>query len=179
MALQVREKSGARRIRKTLTVLRSAEDLYGYWRDFEHLPQFMDHVESVTVLDDKRSHWVAKAPLGQTVEWDAEIHEERTNEYITWRSLSGSQVEHSGEVRFRPASGDRGTEVSVMIRYVPPGGRVGATIAKLFGEEPSQQLDEDLYRFKQIMEAGRIPTIAGQPHGQRQFLAAAMQRMET
>lgn len=166
VALQTKDETGMRRIQKTVTVLRPVEDLYGYWRNFERLPQFMDHLKSVTTEDGgKRSHWVAKAPLWQTVEWDAEIHEEQENQFIVWRSLPDARVENVGAVHFNPAPEGRGTEVSVTLFYRPPGGTFGAMAAKMFGEEPSQQLDEDLYRFKQLMETGRIPTTDGQPHG--------------
>lgn len=167
MALERTDERGWRHVQKTLTIRKSAEDLYAVWRNFEVLPQFMKHVETVTVQDRIRSHWVVTAPAGQTVEWDAEIHAEQPNQLIAWRSLPPAPVQHEGEVRFRPAPQDRGTEVSVVLQYDPPVGALGAKAAKLFGEEPSQQLDEDLYRFKQLMETGRIPTADGQPHGER------------
>ena len=166
MALQTKEENGMRRIQKTLTVLQPAENLYSYWRDFQRLPQFMNNIKSVTVEEGgKRSHWVAKAPLGRTVEWDAEIHDEEESRFIVWRSVPGSKVENIGAVQFTPAPNGRGSEVSVTLLYRPPGGTFGAMAAKVLRTEPSQQLDEDLYRFKQLMEAGRIPTTAGQPHG--------------
>lgn len=164
MALQMR-KNGRRRIQKTFTLLRPADELYEYWRDVSHLATFMDHVKSVTVDGDRKTHWVVKAPAGQTVQWDAEIRDDEPNRRIAWRSLPGAQVKNAGEVQFRPAPDGRGTEVRVTLEYKPPAGTAGATLAKLFGEEPSQQLDEDLYRFKQLMETGRIPTTEGQPHG--------------
>jgi uncharacterized membrane protein len=167
MALQMKDqKLGMRRVQKTVTVLQPPETLYSFWRDFERLPEFMDHLKSVTVEEGgKRSHWVTKAPLGQSVKWDAEIHEEQENQFIVWRSVPGAQVENVGEVHFHLAPDGRGTEVGVTLLYRLPGGTLGTAVAKMFGEEPSQQLDEDLYRFKQIMETGRIPTTAGQPHG--------------
>ncbi len=127
----------------------------------------MRHLESVRSSGDNRSHWVAKAPLGQTVEWDAEIDEERENELIAWRSLPGADVVNVGSVQFSRASGGRGTQVTVKLEYSPPGGAAGAVVAKLFGEEPSQQVDDDLRRFKALMESGEIPTTDGQPAGDR------------
>jgi uncharacterized membrane protein len=113
----------------------------------------MDHLESVTVLDERRSHWVAKGPVGSKVEWDAVIHNEIPNELIAWRSLEGAEVDNAGSVHFTPTeTGD--TEVRVVLRYDPPAGRVGAAIARLFGEEPSRQVAEDLRRLKQVVEAG-------------------------
>jgi uncharacterized membrane protein len=133
---------------------RTPEELYQFWRNFENLPRFMNHLESVTASGN-RSHWVAKAPAGTTVEWDAEVYNEKQGELIAWRSLEGSQVDNAGSVHFTPAQG--GTEVRVVLKYDPPGGVVGATVAKIFGEEPSQQIRDDLGRFKELMEtsAGR------------------------
>ncbi len=153
------------RVEKSVIINKSPEELYRYWRNFENLPRFMNHLESVKVMGDKRSHWVAKAPAGTTVEWDAEIINEKENELIAWRSLEGADVDNSGSVRFQKAHGGRGTEVKVEIRYTPPGDVLGAAVAKLFGEEPQQQVDEDLRRFKQLMEAGEIPTSEGQSSG--------------
>ena len=150
-------------VEKSVTVNRSAEDLYRFWRDLENLPRFMDHLESVTAIDRKCSHWVAKAPLGTMAEWDAEIAEERENELISWRSLEHADVQNRGTVRFVPAPGGRGTEVHVSLDYSAPGGAIGATIARLLGENPEQQVSDDLRHFKQLMEAGEIPTTEGQP----------------
>jgi uncharacterized membrane protein len=160
----VRHKEGIK-VKHSVTVNRPQEELFRFWRNFENLPRLMSHLESVTVLDGGRSHWVAKAPAGRTVEWDAEIHTETVNELISWRSLEGSQIANAGSVRFRPAPGGRGTEVTVTLEYSPPLGHVGATLAGIFGEEPGQQVREDLRRFKQQMEAGEIPTTEGQPSG--------------
>src|SRR5688500_4745294 len=128
------------------------ERLYEFWRDFENLPRFMQHLELVEDLGGGRSHWVAKAPMGRTVEWDAEILQDVPNELIAWRSLPGSDVHNSGVVRFRDAPDDRGTEISVEIQYDMPGGSLGVALATLFGEDPGQQLDDDLRRFKQVVE---------------------------
>jgi uncharacterized membrane protein len=145
-------------VRKTYTINRTPEDCYRFWRDFENLPRFMSHLESVRNLEGNRSHWVARAPVG-TVSWDAELINDRPNELIAWRSVEGSDIDNAGSVRFRPAPGGRGTEVTVELNYEPPAGRLGVTIAKLLGEEPEQQVREDLRHFKQIMEAGEIPTV--------------------
>ncbi|KAM3093423.1 SRPBCC family protein [Phormidesmis sp. 146-35] len=153
------------KVEKTVTIKKSAEELYNYWHDFENLPNFMKHVESVKVIDLRRSHWVAKAPMGQTVEWDADIINDQPNQLIAWASIDGADIENSGFVRFTPAPGDRGTEVKVVMEYDIPGGMVTAALAKLFGEEPEQQIGDELRRFKQLMEAGEIATTEGQPRG--------------
>jgi uncharacterized membrane protein len=147
---------GASKVKKSLIINRTPEELYRFWRDFENLPRFMKHLESVRVTGDGRSHWVAKAPAGSSVEWDAEITEDRPNELIAWRSLEGADVDNSGSVRFEPAPGNRGTIVKVEIDYNPPGGVIGAAVAKLFGEEPGQQTQDALRCLKQVMETGEI-----------------------
>jgi uncharacterized membrane protein len=151
---------------KVMTINRPAETLYGFWRNFEHLPCFMRNLESVVDLGGGRSHWRTQGPAGRTVEWDAEITEDRPNELIAWRSVEGADVANSGRVLFKPAPGDRGTEVRVELHYSPPGGVLGARIAKLWGKEPGQQLQEDLRTFKQMMETGemvRSDAVLGEP----------------
>lgn len=155
------------KVEKTVTISnKSPEELYNFWHDFENLPTFMKHLKSVTVQDVRRSHWVASAPLGQTVEWDADIINDLPNQLIAWASIEGAEVDNSGFVRFQPASGDRGTEVKVVLEYNIPGGALTAAVAKLFGEEPEQQIGDELNRFKQLMEAGEIATTEGQPRCQ-------------
>ncbi len=150
---------------KVTTINRSAEELYGFWRDFRNLPRFMNHLESVEILDDRRSRWQTKGPAGRSVAWTAEVVDDRPNQFISWRSLPGSDVETSGWVRFDPAPGDRGTEVRVELRYLPPAGMLGATIARLFGREPGQELKEDLRTFKQVMETGELVRSGASLHG--------------
>jgi uncharacterized membrane protein len=158
------------KLRRSLTINRPADELYRYWHNFENLAAFMEHLESVTRIDERRSHWVAKGPAGSRIEWDSEITTDRENEIIGWRSLEGAEVDNAGSVRFEPAPGARGTIVRVQMQYLPPAGKLGAVVAKLFGEEPEQQIREDLRRFKQIMEAGEIPTTKGQPTGRARTL---------
>jgi uncharacterized membrane protein len=143
-------------VRKSITIERPAEQLFRFWRSFENLPRFMIHLEAVRPDADGRSHWIAKAPVGTTVEWDAEIIEERPNEMIAWRSVANAEVPNRGVVRFEPATGGRGTVVRVEMDYDPPGGAIGSLFAKLLGEEPDVQLRDDLRRFKQVMETGEI-----------------------
>ncbi|WP_225894436.1 SRPBCC family protein [Atlanticothrix silvestris] len=155
------------KVEKTVTINKSAEELYRFWHNFENLPTFMKHLKSVRVSNEKRSHWIANAPLGSSVEWDADILEDRENEFISWASVEGADVDNSGFVRFQKAPSDRGTEVKVVLEYNPPGGVLASVIAKLFGEEPEQQIGDDLRRFKMLMEAGEIATTEGQPTGSR------------
>lgn len=157
-------------VEKTFAVNRPARDCYDRWRRFEELPRFMKHVESVTVGGPGLTHWVATAPGGATVEWDAEITNDQPGRLLAWRSLEDSDVDHSGVVRFDPGPDERSAIVRVEMHYKPPAGRIGAAIARLFGEEPSQTIEEDLRRFKRMMETGEIPTTEGQAAGRRSAL---------
>lgn len=158
-------------VQESITVNRPVQEVYGFWHNFENLPRFMTHLESVQVLDERRSRWKAKAPVGTSVEWEAETTEDRPNELIAWRALDNADVPNSGQVRFAPAPGERGTEVHVELSYDPPGGVIAAFIAKLFGEEPSQQVKTDLRRFKQVLETGEVvqsdASIYAHPHPAR------------
>ena len=156
--------SGKIDVTKSVTINKSPEELYNFWRNFENLPKFMNHLESVVNLDGNRSHWKAKAPLGYSVEWDAELTGDQKNERISWRSLEGADIPNSGVVEFKPTS-NRGTEVKVSLTYEAPAGKLGALAAKLFGEAPSQQVEEDLRRFKRLMEAGMNLKVEGQSSG--------------
>jgi uncharacterized membrane protein len=169
--LGVRARSRAtpndRRIRaeQHVTINRSPEELYRVWRNLESLPQIMSHLESVTELDQRRSRWTAKGPLGTHVSWEAEITQDLPGEIIAWRSLEGADVNNAGSVTFTALTHNRGTDLKVVLAYEPPAGKVGAALAKLFGEEPVLQLREDLRRFKQRMETGEVATTQGQPSG--------------
>jgi uncharacterized membrane protein len=151
------------KVEKTVTIQRPAEEVFAFWRNFENLPRVMKHLEKVTVSSPTRSHWVAKAPGGTTVEWDAEIINEKPNELIAWKSLEGAEVENAGSVRFESTS--RGTVLKVSLMYHPPMGKLGGMVARLFQEEPNQQVQEDLIRLKQLMEAGELSTTKGQSSG--------------
>jgi uncharacterized membrane protein len=148
------------------TIRRPREEAYEFWHDFTNLPRFMLHLHDVKVMGDRRTHWSAKAPLlKRTIEWDAEIVEDRPNEMIMWRSLPGAEVPNSGTVHFDTAPGGRGTEVRVEMEYSVPTGKVGVTLAKLIGEAPDQEVRDDLRRFKQVMEIGEIVRSEASPEG--------------
>lgn len=147
-------------VEKSITIGKSPEELYSFWRDFENLPKFMTHLESVRCVGLNRSHWVAKGPAGSRFEWDAEIYNEKPNELIAWRSLEG-EVTNAGSVRFE-AAGESGTVVKVVLNYNAPGGKLSALVAKLLGGEPGQMIEEDLRRLKQILEIGEIDSVEGQ-----------------
>ena len=147
------------KVEQSVIIDRPAAELYAWWRDFENLPRFMRHVESVTSTGTGRSHWVVKGPAGSQIEWDAEIHNEIEPELIAWRSLPGSEVNNAGSVHFRPIAGGTRTLVRVVLSYEPPAGRLGAAVARLLGEEPSRQVREDLRRFKEVMETSAVRDI--------------------
>jgi uncharacterized membrane protein len=151
------EPKGDQLFGRSVTINRPVAELYGYWRDFGNLATFMDNVVEISAIDDKRSHWVVKAPGGRSVEWDAVVTDERENEFIAWASEEGADVPNSGRIDFRDA-GTRGTVVTATIVYDPPAGVVGKVIAKLFQREPAIQARRDLRRFKQLMETGEIAT---------------------
>lgn len=155
----------------TVTINRSRADLYAAWRNFTNLPQWMKHLRSVEVAGERRSHWVAFGPAGSTMEWDAEITEDRPEEMIAWRSIEGSDVDHRGVVRFEPAAGNRGTMVTVEIRYALPGGTLGSAVAAWSGDDPRQSIKMDLRRFKQVMETGDVITTEGQPAGRAESIS--------
>jgi uncharacterized membrane protein len=161
------KKNGATHVEASVTVNRSREDAYQYWHDFTKLPEFMLHLESVRMHGDGQLHWRAEDPIRhKTIEWDATIVEDRPNELISWRAADGGEGPSMGTVRFVTAPGGRGTEVRMQMDYQKvPAGRVGIAVAKLAGEAPDQQANDDLRRFKQIMEVGEIVRSEGSPEG--------------
>ncbi|MGL6342820.1 MAG: SRPBCC family protein [Waterburya sp.] len=154
-------------VEKTVTINRPANELYNYWRNLTNLPNFMKHLKSVTNIDQtgQKSHWVANAPLNLNVEWDAQIVKDEPEHLIAWSAIDNSDIDNCGFVRFQPATGNRGTEVKVVLEYQPLGGTFTNIIAKLFGESPQEQIGDELNRFKQLMETGEIATTEGQPKG--------------
>ncbi|EOD70431.1 SRPBCC family protein [Amycolatopsis vancoresmycina] len=149
------------------TIRKSAPDVFAFWRDLENLPSFMAHLEQVRATGDRTSHWAAGAPFGKAVEWDAEITEETPGERIAWQSTGKADVPNAGTVRFAPAPDGESTEVHVVLTYQIPGGALGKAVAKYFGEEPHQQLDDDLRRLKQVLETGEVVRSDGAPWGKR------------
>jgi uncharacterized membrane protein len=163
-----RQKLGGKRgihVEEAVTINRPIDEVFRFWRNLENLPQFMEHLESVSTREAGVTHWRAKAPAGMSVEWDARIINEIDNKVIGWQSLEGSTVSTAGSVNFD--QDPHGTRVTVHLQYGPPAGRLGAAVARLFGEEPSQTIREDLRRFKRLLETGEIATTEGQPSGRR------------
>jgi uncharacterized membrane protein len=156
---------GGVNVDESVTINRPVEELYRFWRNLENLPRFMHHLKSVERVTDTLSRWRAAGPAGSEVEWSAEIINEVPNQVIGWRSIEGSDVVSAGSVNFDEAGAGRGTRVRVRLQYSPPGGKVGAAVAKLMGRDPATEIREDLRRFKQLVESGEVPTTEGQPRG--------------
>jgi len=156
------------KITRAVTIRRPAELLYAFWRDLENLARVIKHPVTITRTSDLASHWSVSAPGGGRVEWDAVIINEDPGRLLAWRSREDAEVPNAGTVRFDPAPGDEGTEVTVNLEYNPPAGKLGALFAKLTGDEAGQQVAETLRRLKALMEAGEIPTTEGQPVGKPQ-----------
>ena len=148
---------------RTVSINRSRQELYDFWRDFRNLPLFMENIESVTILESNRSHWKVRGPAGSDFEWDSMITEDVPGELIAWRSVEDARIQNSGRVEFRDSANGRGTIVSVTIAYDPPAGKLGKAFAKIFRREPKIQARQELRRFKQLMETGELPTAAMTP----------------
>jgi len=148
------------------TINRPAAELYEFWRNFENLPQFMTHLQSVKVIDEQSSQWTANGPLGMSVQWNAKIINDKPSKLIAWQSVGSPDVDNSGSVTFLPATNGVGTVVRVKISYIPPAGRVGNWVAKLFNEDPKHQATTSLRQFKQLMETGEVTSNGdGKPRG--------------
>jgi uncharacterized membrane protein len=159
-------------VRESITIERAAQEIFDFWNDLSNLPRFMRNVERVTADDVGRSHWIVRGPAGVPLEWDSEIINEIDGELIAWRSLEGADVASAGSVHFRARAMSR-TEVTVTLQYDPPGGKPGAMLAWLTGQSPASQLRADLHRLKQLLETGEVPTVAGQPTGERRPISLA------
>ncbi|MFG1658259.1 SRPBCC family protein [Micromonospora chersina] len=166
-AVRGARRGGPMELTATTTVRKPPSEVYAFWRDLGNLPTFMAHLQEVRATDGRTSHWSASAPFGTNVEWDAEIIDEATGEKIAWRSTGNADVPNAGTVRFVPAPDGVSTEVQVLLTYDIPGGAVGKAVARYFGEEPHQQLDDDLRRLKQVLETGEVVRSDGAPWGKR------------
>ena len=151
------------RVDKAINIQKPPEEVYAFWRRLENLPHFMKYVESVTAVSETLSHWVVTTTRGGRYEWDAEIVNDEPNRVIGYRSLPHSKVDVGGSVRFEHAPGNSGTIVRVSLQYNPPGGFIGALIAKWIGASPDRLISEDLRRLKQLLETGEIASEQRRP----------------
>lgn len=153
------------KVTRSVTVAKPAEEIYSFWRKLENLPLVADNLVSVSQTSPTDSHWVAKAPLNTTLEWDAEITLEEKNRMLEWRTKEHSTIEHTGSVQLVPAPGGQGTEIRLVLEYAVPVGFVASKLAGMAGRGPDQQAARQLGRLKALMETGEIPTVEGQPAG--------------
>jgi uncharacterized membrane protein len=144
------------KVEESITINRDAATLWRFWRHLENVGRFMRHLERVEEHDGRRSHWVARGPLGAPIEWEAEIIHEKTNELIAWRSVDDSQVDTAGSLHFRELPHGRGTELRVSLKYDAHTAQLAEPLARLLGASPRQTIREDLRRFKQVMESGEV-----------------------
>jgi uncharacterized membrane protein len=151
----------------SIIVGKPAQECYAFWRNPANLSRFSPMIESVTPLDARTSRWVARSVMGTKVTWDSRVTKDSPADCIAWRSLEGGSLYHAGVVRFEPATGGRGTRVHITMHFKVPGGRTALALAKVLGADPRTEVREDLRRFKQLLEAGEIPTTRGQPSGRR------------
>ena len=156
--------AGETLVSEAVTINKKSDELYALWRKLENLPQLMTHLQNVEVLDDKRSRWTVEAPWGE-ISWEAQITADEPGKRLAWASLPGTAIDNSGEVLFRAAPGERGSEIVVHLKYAAPLGTTGAIIARIAGQEPAQQMRDDLMRFKREQELGFAPTTKGQSSG--------------
>ena len=166
------------RVDKTITIDRPVSQVYAFWNRLENLPQFLRHVQSITVRDDLHSHWAVKTVGEKIVEWDAEIIERRENEMISWRSIPGGDVDNAGSVWFTPTKGSVGTVVRVSLKYVPAAGKVGVIAAKLLGRDAEAEIEEDLDRLKSLLETGHLPPEPTTQKWQRRAVRATRKAAE-
>jgi uncharacterized membrane protein len=155
----------------------SPEEAYSRYRNFEDFPTFMHHLQSVTKIGERQYRWTALGPMNIPIQWDAEIWDEQVGEFISWRSMPGSSLTMEGTVRFEAAPVNRGTFLRAVTRLEHPAGALGRSVAKLFGKDPSFLMQQDLRRFKALIETGELPTTEGQPHGRRSGVDLAAQRV--
>lgn len=155
------------RVHRAVTINRSPREVYEFWRKLENLPRFMQHLESVEQLDERRSRWKARMLGGMPLTWEARITRDEPGEVLAWETVPGSAVEHFGHVRFQPAGADEATELYVEMSYRPPMGVAGEAVARLLNTVTEQQIKEDIRRCKQILETGEVPTVEGQPSGRK------------
>ncbi len=138
---------------QSVTIHRPPGEIYSFWRQLENLPRFMEHIKSVTQTGDGISHWVVQTAAGKELEWDARLIEDKPGQMLSWQSLDGADVDNAGSVWFTPSSDGAGTVVKVSMKYSPPGGKLGALLAKFMGDSAEKEMTEDLLRLKNLLEA--------------------------
>lgn len=156
-----RARAKVSRVQRSVTILKPRNELFAFWRDFAHLPRFMETLEAVQVVDAQHARWVWRGLGGRLLEYETEIQGEADGEHITWLGKRGDQLLFRADVRFRDAAANRGTEVTLTVGPGEPGGRMDGNALVLMSRDPERQVRDDLARFKQLMEAGEIITAGG------------------
>lgn len=150
-------------VERTITVGKPADELYEMWRDPEQLSRVMGHFADVSPVDGDRLHWTASGPFGRDMEWKTRFVESRSGEFLRWESLEDAAVANEGSIRLASAPADQGTEVTLRLRFDPPGGRLGHAAMEFAGFVPAVLAKKALHRFKSLAETGEIPTLEGNP----------------
>jgi len=141
----------AKQVTRSVIVKGNATSIYDLWADFENFPYFMDYVKSVKKLEDGHSEWVVEGPLGSSVKWHAEMTRGERGTRIAWNSKDHEgTITTSGQVTFKELPTDQ-TEVTVLLQYEPPGGKLGEVATAIFSN-PEKRLEKDLRNFKEFAE---------------------------
>jgi uncharacterized membrane protein len=177
LAASQKQAQPATRATTSLRINTTPQQAYEFWKDFENLPRFMNRLHPVTKLDDRRSRWSAIGPMGQRIHWDAEITDQRENQYIAWRSLPGSDVQVNGRAEFQKAPAGRGTIITARLEFQPIAGSRSA-LARFLNKGASFAIRQDLRRLEALMESGEIPTIEGQSHGPRDVMTGIFRTID-
>ncbi len=156
---QQESENDAPEVERSITIEKSADELYHFWREPQHVSEIMGSFAEATAAGGGRMHWRTQGPFAQSMEWDTQIVEERPGELLRWKSIDGAQLPNEGMIRFRPAPADWGTEATLYFRFEPPGGALGNSAAKLLGVVPRVLAEKALRRFKSLAETGEIPTL--------------------
>ena len=141
-------------VQKIINANAPVEEVYRFWSNFENFPRFMSHVREVKNLGNGRWRWTVDGPAGVPVSWNAVVTKQVENEVLAWRSEEGSIVGNAGIVRFQPNE-QGGTRIDIKMTYNPPAGAVGHAVASFFGRDPKSVMDDDLVRFKTLIEQGK------------------------
>lgn len=150
-------------VSRSITVGRDPDELYETWRDPDQFSRIMGHFAEVTAAGEDRLRWTVHGPAGQDVSWETRIVAAEPGDLLRWETASDAPVPSEGSVRFRPASGDRGTVVRLTLDFDPPGGTLGTVALERLDVVPATLAGRALSRFKSLAESGEIPTLAGNP----------------
>jgi uncharacterized membrane protein len=141
-------------VQKTIEINAPVEEVFRFWSNLENFPRFMQHVREVHKTADGGYRWVVAGPAGAPVSWNARITDLVPNRLLAWASEPGAVIGNAGLVKFQPTE-EGGTRLHIQMSYRPPAGAVGHAVATLFGTDPKRAMDDDLARFKSLLEVGK------------------------